>query len=160
RKESQMTRFSTITGSLVTAFALSLFSADRAAAGHERHRPQHRADVDISLRASYEPRGFAPSISVTYRVSVEDARRLAAYEMQIRLTENGRAVRDRFGRPVTICVPMSRATRVGRDEVEFRGQVSVPMAGVACRSDCLSVVASVTPAGGGPVLETERTDVR
>ena len=154
-----MTRFSTLTGSLATALALSLLPANDAAAGHERHRPRDRAEVDVNIRASLEPRGFAPSITVSYRVNVEDARRGQGFDLLLRVTENGRAVRDRFGRPLVVAIPLSRGVRVGRDEIEFRGQINIPMGGVGCRPDRLGVTATVTPAGGGPVLESDSTRV-
>ena len=159
-----MTRFTKFASGLTTALALSLMSAGVASAdpgrdyrGHGGYRgPQrNRVDVDIrSLQATYTPRGFASGIEVTYRVSAEDARRSQSFNLQLSLLDCGRAIQ-------TLVVPMTRGIPVGRDEVEFRGCVTIPAGrGFSRGMSDLSVAATVTECGSGRVLESERTAVR
>jgi len=153
-----MTRFTKNAARLTLALALSMISVGQASADPGR-RPFHpikqRVDVDIrSLEAIYTPRGFAPGVQVTYRVSAEDVRRGQSFSLRLSVLERGRVVQ-------TIVVPLNRGVGRGRDEIEFRGTVTVPTGrGFGHGSDRMSVVASVVQSGTGRVLETEETRVR
>lgn len=152
-----MTRFTKFASGLTAALALSLISAGDASAdpGRGYRGPQRdRVDVDIrSLQATFTPRGFNPGIQVSYRVSVEDARRSQSFNLQLNVLERGRTVQ-------TMVVPMIRGTPVGRDEVEFRGFVTIPAGRFGRALGQMTLAATVTHRGTGRVLETEHTAIR
>lgn len=153
-----MTRFTKFASGLTAAFALSLISAGVASAdpGRGFRGPQRdRVDVDIrSLQATFTPRGFAPGIEVSYRVSAEDARRGESFNLQLSVIDCGRVIQ-------TMVVPLVRGDRVGRDEVEFRGCVTIPAGRFMSRSmSQMTLAATVTHCGTGRVLESERTSIR
>ncbi len=159
-----MTRFTKFASGLTAAFALSMISTGAVSADHGRgfqvHRgyggPQFdRVDVDFcSLEATYTPRGYASGIEVSYRVSVENARRSQSFNLQLSVIDCGRAIQ-------TIVVPLTGGVGCSRDEVEFRGCVMIPVGrGFGRGMERMTVEASVTHCGGGRVLECERTAIR
>jgi len=153
-----MTRFTKNAARLTVALALSLISAGTVSADYGRGpiRPiGQRVDVDIrSLEATYTPRGFAPGVQVSYRVSAEDVRRGQSFELQLRVVDRGRTVQ-------TIVVPLNRGVARGRDEINFRGTVTIPAGrGFSQHAGHMRVIASVVQCGTGRVLETEDTSIR
>lgn len=165
-----MTRFTKFASGLTAAFALSLISAGVASAdpgrgfqgrqgyqdfrGHGGPRPD-RVDVDIrSLQATFTPRGFAPGIEVSFRITVEDARRGESFNLQLSVMDCGRMMQ-------TIVVPLTRGVPVGCNEVEYRGCVTIPAGRFMSRGmGQMTLTAMVTHCGTGRVLETERTGIR
>lgn len=156
-----MTRFTKFASGLTAAFALSLISAGVASADPGRGfrgNPgwqRDRVDVDIrSLQATFTPRGFAPGIEVSYRISAEDARRGESFNLQLNVIDCGRVIQ-------TMVVPLVRGDRVGRDEVEFRGCVTIPASRFMSHGmSQMTLAATVTHCGSGRVLESERTSIR
>lgn len=153
-----MTRFTKFASGLTAAFALSLISAGVASAdpGRGFRGPQRdRVDVDIrSLMATFTPRGFNSGIEVSYRVSAEDARRRESFTLQLSLMDRGRAIH-------TMVVPLTRGAAISRDEVEFRGSVTIPASRFMGRSmNQMTLAATVTHRGSGRALDSERTSIR
>ena len=159
-----MTRFTKFASGLTAAFALSLISAGVASAdpgrgfqGYRGHSDSQRdrVDVDIrSLQATYTPRGFASGIEVTYRVSAEDVRRGQSFNLQLSVIDCGRVIQ-------TLVVPLTGGVACGRDEIEFRGCVTIPAGRNFSRTvSQMTLAATVTQCGSGRVLETDRTAIR
>ena len=119
-----MLRFNSYTRFLAAALLAAAVSPDVSEASHGRDR-RSRADVDIdSLRATVTPARDGWRLEVRYEVEVEDAPRYDRFDLVLALTERGRLLTDRRGRPLTLVVPLDRPSEVDDDELEFEGRAS------------------------------------
>lgn len=107
-----------LVGGLVTAAIPA-----EAAAGHLRGRVS-RAEGEIDdLEADLRYAQGLWRLRVSFEVEIEDAHPQSRFEMVLTLSERGRPLWDRTGRPITLVVPLVCPSDVDDDELEFERTV-------------------------------------
>lgn len=146
------------------SYFTSLVLAAAPAVGVAGWPPRFHSDVDVdidSLKAEvrYERGGWR--LLVGYEIEIEDARPYERFELVLTLLEHGRPLRDRFGRPLSIVVPLDRPTKYDRDEVEFRRRLSVRLgAGAITNPRRLKILAEVVRTTDGHSLDHKKRSVK
>lgn len=140
------------------AAAVVLLGAGDAAAGHKRHK----ADVDIeSLKAELFDSGRGWEVVIRYKVEIEDACPGDEFDVIFELTECGRPLRDRNGRPVQVREQLDWPVEADDDEVKFDDTLSMPVpAGSFCDPGKLRVRAVVVRAEDGRRLDCKEKGVK
>jgi len=126
-----------------------------------RHHRRSHADADIeSIDARLRYVGGAWRLNIRYEIEIEDASRRDRFDLVLSVVEQGRRLRDRHGRPMTIVIPLDRPTKVDDDEIEFERSITLRIpAGAIDRPSRLRVIAKVVEARSGRVLDRDKESV-
>lgn len=120
-----------------------------------------RIDADIdTLQADLYHDAPGWLLKVRYSVEVEDACRGERFLLSMTLTEDGCALLDEFGRPITLTVPLMRTIERDGDERTLAGCTDVQLPPRSIRDpDDVEIEAIVAREGGSRVLDREDCDV-
>lgn len=125
---------------------------------HDRNRAE--ADIE-SLRGDLRYAHGDWRLRVQYDIEIEDARRRDRFDLVLTVLERGRPLLDRRGRPVRFVVPLNRPTKIKRDEITFRRQVTIQLPdGSFDNPKRLRLVAKVVRADSGRVLDREGESIK
>jgi hypothetical protein len=141
--------------------ALAVQPAVSLAGGRPRNFRNHtEADIE-SLSGSLQYVRGNWQLGVRYDVEVEDANRRDRFNLAMTVLERGRPLLDRWGRPVTIVVPLDRPTKIERDEITFNRQATIRLPdGSIGNPKQLRLVAKVIRADNGRVLDQEEESIK
>jgi hypothetical protein len=153
---SRALRFSVFAAGALITLAATAQSVEAS----RRHRCG-RADADIdSLDASLRHTRGGWQLRVEYEVEIEDACRRERFSLILRVTERGRPVIDRYGRPIVFEIPLDRPTDIDDDELEFEHSVTLTLPdGSVGNPRKLKLEAKVIRARDGRVLDRERESI-
>ena len=98
------------------------------AGGGRLWHDRNRAEADIeSLRGDLRYAHGDWRLRVQYDIEIEDARRRDRFDLVLTVLERGRPLLDRRGRAVRFVVPLNRPTKIKRDEITFRRQMTIQL---------------------------------
>ncbi len=153
---------------LATSLTVLLASPAFADRGGRRHGPRHggyhgsRADVDIeSLKAKMIGGWNDATVRVRCKVEIEDAWPGERFDLMLRVTERGRELSDRRGRPVRVRVPLNRPTDIDDDEFEFDERFELPLPnGAHWNAKRLRIWAKVVGRNSGQVFDRDDASIK
>jgi hypothetical protein len=151
----------TLRFSVFAAGALITLAATAQPAEASRRHRCGRADADIdSLDASLRHTRGGWQLRVEYEIDIEDACRREHFSLLLRVTERGRPVVDRSGRPIVFEIPLDRPTDINDDELEFEHSVTLTLPdGSVYDPKKLRLEAKVIRAHDGQVLDRGRESI-
>lgn len=129
--------------------------------GRFRH-DRNRAEADIeSLSGDLQYARGDWKLRVRYDIEIEDARRRDRFDLVLTVLDRGHPLLNRRGRPVRFVVPLNRPTKIKRDEITFRRQVTIQLPdGSFDNPKRLRLVARVVRAEDGRVLDKEGESIK
>lgn len=145
------------------AFAIVLLTGVASSTAHAWDHDRHsRVDVDIdSLKAELYGHHGRWQLNVRYDVEIEDARRFERFELVLLVTERGRPLRDRLGRPLEIVIPLDHPTDIDDDELEFKRGLTVRLPnGAFFNPKKLQIRAEIVRVQDGRVLDRKKKSVK
>ncbi len=153
-----------LAASLTMALAQPVF-ADR---DRGQRAPRHGgyrgsgADVDIeSLKAKLLGGWNDSVLQVRCKVEIEDAWPGQRFDLWLRVTERGRELSDRRGRPVRVRVPLNRPTDIDDDEFEFDERLELPLPhAMPWNAKRLRIQAKVVGRNSGRVFDRDDATIK
>ncbi len=130
---------------------MAIFAAH--ATGASRSDQRLKVDID-SLKGRLHEVAAEWELTIEYKVEIDNARPGEKFELLFQVAENGRAVCDEEGWPITIVVPLDRPSKVDDDELEFEDSVVATLPrGLFKDPKRLRVIAVVVWAGNHQPLD-------
>lgn len=132
-----------------------------ALAGHGRSRGSRVEGEIDDLKADLRYVQGLWRLGVRFEVEIEDAPRHSRFDLVLTLSERGRPLWDRTGRPLTLVVPLECPTDEDDDELEFeRGVIFDLPADLIPDPSCVRIHGELIGAFDGRVLDRQTENVK